>query len=677
MALSGFQLASAFVRVGIQSTMNNDLRNLESNFRARIHAMEEAARRADLDRRLTGRLRDSRGRFIAGGTDAGNSIVRGLMNSLSGMGDSFSLSLKGVAVAGLITISPYIASAISAALMAGVSAAPMAVGIMQALKDPGVAEAASTFGAMMSDTMSRSATYFVPAVKKALGTLSSAWADLAPQIEKAFVASAPYVDNIAHGLATLAKNAMPGILKAVEASGGVFAAIDKGLGRVGDSIGDMFSMMSEHSGEAAVAMEMTFQLIEGTIRATTWVLDVLMDKFREFIDMGTGWSAQMERAFDWVPGLGSMFKSLHEVFKHFQDEMNGKAPEQYAQSLKPLGDEAENAQQRVTKLTERSAILSGTLTAAAQQAGSLKQALDALNGAAIGAEQAEINYQSAIDKVTASMQENGRTLDANTEKGRSNRQVLLELNAAIQAKVDAVYQETLATQGQAAAEAAASGAAAAGRQQLIASAMQLGMSRQAAEEYANKLLKIPGQVSTMFKIYGTDNADEQIQQIKDSLNRVPGSKTINIYVKANIPAGISMGALMRADGGVIESYAVGGVRTERHDAQMARAGAWRVWAEPETGGESYIPHAMSKRAKSIDILRRTNKILGSPLAETATVVAATPANGGAQTHYHFAAGSIVLDASRVQSLQDLISMLSSIQQTARQHGARSVALRGA
>ena len=49
---------------------------------------------------------------------------------------------------------------------------------------------------------------------------------------------------------------------------------------------------------------------------------------------------------------------------------------------------------------------------------------------------------------------------------------------------------------------------------------------------------------------------------------------------------------------------------ERHNAQVARGGEWRVWAEPETGGEAYIPLAASKRAKSLSIWAETGRRLG-------------------------------------------------------------------
>ncbi|MFR9969708.1 hypothetical protein ACL1HL_03505 [Corynebacterium striatum] len=73
------------------------------------------------------------------------------------------------------------------------------------------------------------------------------------------------------------------------------------------------------------------------------------------------------------------------------------------------------------------------------------------------------------------------------------------------------------------------------------------------------------------------------------------------------------GGITRAyiDGGIdkLERYANGGSR-EDHRAQIAKGGEWRVWAEPETGGESYIPLAKSKRKRSTQILAKTADIFG-------------------------------------------------------------------
>jgi TP901 family phage tail tape measure protein len=70
----------------------------------------------------------------------------------------------------------------------------------------------------------------------------------------------------------------------------------------------------------------------------------------------------------------------------------------------------------------------------------------------------------------------------------------------------------------------------------------------------------------------------------------------------------------QARGSVLDFYADGGTnsggRRENHVAQMAPAGAWRVWGEPETGGESYIPLSPAKRPRSRAIAVETVRRLG-------------------------------------------------------------------
>ncbi|MFD3926533.1 phage tail tape measure protein [Streptomyces sp. NPDC058614] len=65
----------------------------------------------------------------------------------------------------------------------------------------------------------------------------------------------------------------------------------------------------------------------------------------------------------------------------------------------------------------------------------------------------------------------------------------------------------------------------------------------------------------------------------------------------------------QARGSVLDFYARGGIR-ENHVAQIAPAGSWRVWAEEETGGESYVPLARSKWPRSRAITEETVRRLG-------------------------------------------------------------------
>lgn len=66
----------------------------------------------------------------------------------------------------------------------------------------------------------------------------------------------------------------------------------------------------------------------------------------------------------------------------------------------------------------------------------------------------------------------------------------------------------------------------------------------------------------------------------------------------NVPG---RGRVSEANGGLLKFFARGGV--EQHVAQIAASSSThRVWAEPETGGEAYIPMALNKRKRSSDIL---------------------------------------------------------------------------
>lgn len=66
-----------------------------------------------------------------------------------------------------------------------------------------------------------------------------------------------------------------------------------------------------------------------------------------------------------------------------------------------------------------------------------------------------------------------------------------------------------------------------------------------------------------------------------------------------------------ANGNIFKFFAGGGF--ENHVAQISK-GASRIWSEPETGGEAYIPLADSKRERSLAILRTVADMFGYSLS---------------------------------------------------------------
>ena len=121
---------------------------------------------------------------------------------------------------------------------------------------------------------------------------------------------------------------------------------------------------------------------------------------------------------------------------------------------------------------------------------------------------------------------------------------------------------------------------------------------------------------------GATAATGQVKSLGSTANRVNG-KRVNVSAHANTsgarsalqaltrPLFTTVTATVRTVGSAIKGvfHANGGLY-ERHDAQIAKAGAYRVWAEPETEGEAYIPFARSKRGRSREIATQTVQRLG-------------------------------------------------------------------
>ncbi|MGY0065111.1 phage tail tape measure protein (plasmid) [Streptomyces sp. LZ34] len=151
-------------------------------------------------------------------------------------------------------------------------------------------------------------------------------------------------------------------------------------------------------------------------------------------------------------------------------------------------------------------------------------------------------------------------------------------------------------------------------------------ARQQLEALGFKIHAVPGSKNVTITIpTGTPSA--QAAAIQSAINRLSG-KTVSINVvatgiaaaRAAISALGGFGGFGKADGGIVDYYANGGIQrggvrrfsggSENHVAQIAPAGSWRVWGEPETQGEGYVPFAPAKRPRSRRITEEIVRRLG-------------------------------------------------------------------
>lgn len=155
----------------------------------------------------------------------------------------------------------------------------------------------------------------------------------------------------------------------------------------------------------------------------------------------------------------------------------------------------------------------------------------------------------------------------------------------------------------------------------------VGTVRNKIGEMMGVLGQIPGKVQGVFASAGSwlVNAGKNIisgliNGIRSMFGQVENAIGSVLPDKVRGLVGFSDGGLAMAQGGITRAYLDGGIEKleryanggskEQHKAQIAKGGAWRVWAEPETGGESYIPLAKSKRKRSTQILAKTADIFG-------------------------------------------------------------------
>lgn len=152
-------------------------------------------------------------------------------------------------------------------------------------------------------------------------------------------------------------------------------------------------------------------------------------------------------------------------------------------------------------------------------------------------------------------------------------------------------------------------------------------ARDKANEFIDKIQAIPGKVKGFF----SDAANWLIQAGKDIINGlIDGIKSMGGMIGdaiTSILPGIAQGMVSFFADGSAPGFAQGGVGnkrrprkfagggSERHVAQIARPGEWRVWAEPETGGEAYIPLAKSKRSRSSALVATVADLFGYDLVD--------------------------------------------------------------
>lgn len=150
---------------------------------------------------------------------------------------------------------------------------------------------------------------------------------------------------------------------------------------------------------------------------------------------------------------------------------------------------------------------------------------------------------------------------------------------------------------------------------------------------------------------------ETIDGIQRKISSLHGT-SVGIHVTGKFGGGTQTRS---ANGNIFDYYADGGV--ENHVAQIAPAGAMRVWAEPETGGEAYIPLATSKRDRSLDIWAETGRRLGVQGFADGGLVSASNASTSALSKIAQSLGRLAGGLTNLTAAQARFDKFSALERT--------------
>ncbi|ROS61074.1 TP901 family phage tail tape measure protein [Frigoribacterium sp. PhB160] len=175
----------------------------------------------------------------------------------------------------------------------------------------------------------------------------------------------------------------------------------------------------------------------------------------------------------------------------------------------------------------------------------LKATIEGFGSAQLDVNSATRDFEAAVDGLTDSVKENGQSLDVTTAAGREN-----------EAALDQIAQSALglssATLAQTGSQEKASAALSVGRKKLIEALGALGITGQAAEDYADRLGLIPSNIATAVNLSGAQNAIDKAYQVASAIRNIPGQRdiVINQVVRETDAARGVVGAAYAAGGAV-------------------------------------------------------------------------------------------------------------------------------
>lgn len=493
------------------------------------------------------------------GGKAGRAYATALKDAVSSAGDIFASTamnlgklippeVKVALVAGALAAAPIVGAALGGAVSGAAGGLGIAGGFALALRDPRIKAAAGSIGADILAELTSNAGMFGSELLNSLDVFRNQIKSLDGDFESIFANSANFVAPLTDSVSTALGDVVQGIDEVVAQAGPSMDALGAGIEMIGGATGDFLSMVASNGDTGAKALTDLFTAAQLAIQQVTMLVD-LFSKIYELNDAIGGFG--LFGILSDLNGATSDFGFASHTAGEGADELKGNLAG-VAAAATTVQHEFESMADAVNKSIDVNLTAAEAALRLRQATADAARAADRKKGVSVEEEQALLSLARASNAATEAADANGRTSDQ--------------------------------------------AAAAYGRQRrsLIAAAVAMGYSSGAAARLADQLLAIPK--NTKPKVSLAVSGQGQLNAIRQAIAQLPNRKDVQIAIR--VTGSTSVGGVRSAldkqsanayqrHGGVMTAMAAGGTL----DAGIYPASSPPLvkFAEPETGGELYLP----------------------------------------------------------------------------------------
>jgi TP901 family phage tail tape measure protein len=265
---------------------------------------------------------------------------------------------------------------------------------------------------------------------------------------------------------------------------------------------------------------------------------------------------------------------------------------------------ARNGTPLTDSLAESYATLAEETATATEKLDAWKDAVDRALGVKKDIVTSTAGFEESLDSLQTQLSGSWiKTLDATSEEGRKNIDVLAGAIDAAKARVGAY--------GDAYGIDAAAMVLESSRQQIIETGKAAGLTGDEISALLDQMGMTPDTLQLLIDSTSIEGATGLVEGLNGQLDDAERRRTAQIDVKANLTGAVGdiLGKFLPGfefAKGAITSYATGGINAHVQRGERIR------YAEPSTGGEAYIPR-LGNRARSTAILQQASSWYGYQL----------------------------------------------------------------